>query len=48
MIEDPADLPRVGLLFALVEGFLSLPGAVGRLLVARVPSGDGARASADG
>ncbi len=35
VIEDPAALPRVGLLFATIEGFVDLP-VIGRLLVPRV------------
>jgi lysyl-tRNA synthetase len=37
VIEDPADLPRVGVLYASVEGFLKLP-VVGGLIVPSVPS----------
>lgn len=32
MIDDPAAMPKVGLLYASVEGFLDLP-VVGRYLV---------------
>ncbi|MGH2993009.1 MAG: phosphatidylglycerol lysyltransferase domain-containing protein, partial [Solirubrobacterales bacterium] len=43
VIEDPAALPRVGALYATVEGFLRVP-LVGRLLVPSVPSdGRGAK-----
>jgi lysyl-tRNA synthetase, class II len=38
VIEDPAALPRVGVLYASVEGFLRLP-RLGGLLVPNVPSG---------
>ena len=41
VIEDPADLPRVGVLYASVEGFLKLP-LIGGLLVPSVPSSNGA------
>ncbi|MGH2989643.1 MAG: phosphatidylglycerol lysyltransferase domain-containing protein, partial [Solirubrobacterales bacterium] len=40
VVEDPAALPRVGALYATVEGFLRVP-LLGRLLVPSVPS-DGA------
>jgi lysyl-tRNA synthetase class 2 len=40
VIEDPAELPRVGVLFASVEGFMKLP-LIGRLLVPGVPSSNG-------
>ena len=38
VFEDPTDLPRVGLLYAGAEGFLSIPG-VGELLVPRAVGG---------
>ncbi|MBM3666289.1 MAG: lysine--tRNA ligase [Actinobacteria bacterium] len=41
VVEDAADLPRVGVLFATVEGFLDVP-VVGKLLVAPVPAEGGA------
>jgi lysyl-tRNA synthetase, class II len=41
VIEDPADLPRVGVLYASVEGFLKLP-LIGGLLVPSVPASNGA------
>jgi hypothetical protein len=41
VIEDPGDLPRVGVLYASVEGFLKLP-LIGGLLVPSVPSSNGA------
>jgi hypothetical protein len=37
VIEDPAALPRLGALYATVEGFLRVP-LLGRLLVPSVPS----------
>jgi lysyl-tRNA synthetase, class II len=46
VIEDPADIPRVGVLYASVEGFLKLP-VIGSLLVPSVPSSNGARAEPD-
>ncbi len=46
VIEDPADLPRVGVLYANVEGFLKLP-VIGGLMVPSVPSSNGAAATAE-
>jgi lysylphosphatidylglycerol synthetase-like protein (DUF2156 family) len=40
VVEDPAAVPKVGLLYASVEGFLNLP-VVGRYLVPRVRSDEG-------
>ena len=40
VIENPADLPRVGVLYASVEGFLKLP-LIGGLLVPSVPASNG-------
>jgi len=45
VIEDPAELPRVGVLYASVEGFLKLP-VIGNLLVPSVPSSNGDRRAA--
>jgi lysylphosphatidylglycerol synthetase-like protein (DUF2156 family) len=35
VVEDPAAIPRVGLLFAMIEGFVDVP-VVGKMLVPRV------------
>jgi lysyl-tRNA synthetase, class II len=40
VIEDPAAMPKVGLLYASVEGFVTLP-VVGRYLVPQVPAEQG-------
>jgi lysyl-tRNA synthetase, class II len=40
VVEDPAAVPKVGLLYASVEGFLNLP-VVGRYLVPQVRSDEG-------
>jgi lysyl-tRNA synthetase class 2 len=42
VFEDPADLPRVGLLYAGAEGFLAIPG-IGELFVPRAVGGVSAR-----
>ena len=41
VVEDPAAMPKVGLLYASVEGFLNVP-VVGRYLVPQVRSEQGA------
>jgi lysyl-tRNA synthetase, class II len=45
-LEDPADFPRVGVLYASVEGFLKLP-LIGGLLVPSVPSSNGGVAATE-
>jgi lysyl-tRNA synthetase, class II len=40
VIEDPAAMPKVGLLYASVEGFVTLP-VVGRYLIPQVPAEQG-------
>jgi lysylphosphatidylglycerol synthetase-like protein (DUF2156 family) len=41
VVEDPAAMPKVGILYASVEGFLNVP-VVGRYLVPQVRSEQGA------
>jgi lysyl-tRNA synthetase class 2 len=40
VVEDPGAMPKVGLLYASVEGFVNLP-VVGKYLVPRVSDGGG-------